>query len=111
MTTYDDMPAGRELDALVAEKIFGLCRWDGVPNAFHPKVVQWWQTEQPCNPPPYSTDIAAAWEIVEKLRLAIGPSYCGSGWYCTWMTGGAHGAIADSAPLAICRAALREVGV
>lgn len=54
------MDAGRKLDALVAEKVMGL------------KVIY---TTLDVNPPftshnakNYSTDISAAWEIVENLR-------------------------------------------
>ncbi len=42
------IPVGRELDAAVAERFMG---------------YDWCQS-----PPPYSTEIAAAWTVVEKLR-------------------------------------------
>lgn len=44
------MNPGRELDALIAEKVMGLSK---VGYALEP----------------YSTDIAAAWEVVEKMKL------------------------------------------
>ena len=50
------MKPGRELDALVAEKIFGF----EIPN---PGGM--WETA----PLPYSTSISAAWEVVEKMNL------------------------------------------
>lgn len=73
-----DLPAGRELDALVAEKVFGkvfppngryldepghLRYAGGVPGFNHlvNDVL-----------PKYSTDIAAAWEVVERLTAEWG---------------------------------------
>ena len=58
---HDDvlkMEAGREMDALVAEKVMGLSYilFDGTDP--HQEELT----------PHYSTDIAAAWEVVEKLR-------------------------------------------
>lgn len=63
------MNAGRELDALVAEKVMGWT-WDentawsptGSRNARVADGDLWWWL------PPYSTDIAAAWEVVERIR-------------------------------------------
>lgn len=67
--------AGRELDALVAEKVMG---W-----AFHPERDPMFQWEAPSphghwhpyrfEPSPYSSDIAAAWDVVEKMQA--------DGWY------------------------------
>lgn len=50
----DTMPAGRELDAIVAEKVMGARRYyaDEVMYAHNPH---------------YSTDIAAAWEIYKEM--------------------------------------------
>ena len=72
--TIDDMPAGREMDALVAEKVMGYehCKdpaeyW-GIPDA--PKDNKNWKHYSRIffgDPPKFSTDIAAAWEVVEKL--------------------------------------------
>lgn len=62
------MKAGRELDALVAEKVMGWKRHDLGPI----NGVRWVNkdgriidTEHPFT---YSTDIAAAWEVVEKME-------------------------------------------
>lgn len=70
------MTPGRELDALIAEKVFGwkleehcgLKRmvWKGPPDY----DVTWLE-----NPPAYSTSIADAWLVVEKLR-ELGFYYC-----------------------------------
>lgn len=60
------MPAGREMDALVAEHVMGLLN-------VHKYNGEWIHTR---NPIPfvgapiveyYSTDIAAAWEVVDKI--------------------------------------------
>ena len=101
------MKAGRELDVLIAEKVLGLKRsGDLFARAEWPKH--------------YSTDIAAAWEVVEKLgrhslRLYApcdeAPSWMAS--FCvygyrpfqdqTWK------GYADTAPHAISLAALKAV--
>ncbi len=88
----ENMPAGREMDALVAEKVMGWKWLIGVanlgsgpkyryldePHVWNPPRVEWdGKTEMPINHPcinteweypEYSADIAAAWEVVEKLR-------------------------------------------
>lgn len=106
----------RELDALVAEKVMGEqvrgtwiidgVRPDGIPN-------------RQCPVEHYSSDIAAAWEVVEKLdgewKLQ---GHEGLGWEAGFdsSTGGMDAvivsveAMADTAPLAICVAALKAVG-
>ena len=105
MTAIDEMPAGRELDALVAEKVMG---WDHYPSKH--EIV-----------PAYSTDIAAAWEVVEKMRsddwwaqiaqdnTDIWDAKLWRGepdrWFPTMETYGN----APTAPLAICRATLKTV--
>ncbi len=53
----------RELDAEVAEKVMGL-------KVAHPsplRFVQMGHTIHPNNVPRFSTDIAAAWMVVEKM--------------------------------------------
>jgi len=134
----DQMPAGRELDALVAEKVMGwtqvhrvdstgdLC---GVPSRGAPPSYLL---------PRYSTDIAAAWKVIEKLRqlqftvrlVAPNEQYGNSQQFSTvnsesrWTSFQADSlhfrevpyekrkevlfeTRASSAPLAICRAALK----
>ncbi len=65
---------------------------------------------------PYSTDISAAWEVVEKLKdnpdfadITITYPWCVALNY-NFETGWIKGE-ADTAPLAICRAALKALGV
>jgi len=103
-----NMPEGRELDALVAEKIFGITKkhWDFEFTLRH-----------------YSTDISAAWEVVEKMcdgdknkfmiyRFGFGPKKPKIRWRVSWGQGWENllsYCDAESAPLAICRAALLAV--
>lgn len=116
------MTPGRELDALVAEKVMGyrvLSRWDADGTIKH--LVDENQCEvDPPEFPHFSTDIAVAWEVLEKLRtdnaavhlLASSPALKGEGHFrcIVW----AHielcyDANAATAPHAICLAALRAV--
>ena len=118
------MKAGRELDALIAEKVMGweyhdwrtstafektkYCVICGCTKRLHAHVEidDFCGTEE--KPPHYSTQIADAWLVVEKLELTVGPEYTG-GWYAgiPWKTSAGK---APTAPLAICLAALEEVG-
>lgn len=110
------MNAGRDLDALVAEMALG-CR--GVvrlpefyscscPSRGHNNIGEWGSAVKD-----YSTDIAAAWAVVEKMPLEMSlerwPEFRNT-WRCSfermkeWVR-------ADTAPLAICLAALRACGI
>ena len=113
----EDLKPGRELDALIAEKIFG---WSLDPNRASDDIC-WlmppggWHVAK--SVPQYSTDIAAAMEVVEKLS-----EY---GWHFS-LTRTADGSVVaffhkdwfrrnekliETAPHAICLAALKAVGV
>lgn len=111
------MQAGRDLDALVAEKV--MKNPLGRPSF---EVAQKWFTDLPH----YSTDIAAAWEVVEELkgqcrlilrtsRLSISQSSvvsaafvdCGPLEEAQYMC---REAVLETAPHAICLAALKAVG-
>jgi hypothetical protein len=75
----DHLPAGRDLDELIAEKVMG---WIPGPCTGHTIELpggwgcdectaegQWgFQGHHTKLPRQYSTDIAAAWEVVEKLQ-------------------------------------------
>jgi len=133
----DEMQAGREMDALIAEKVMGLIL--DSDNPFMANIVVFEantgeNTGHTQNLPHYSTEMAAAWEVAEKmpmpLELAksyekvynVGPR----GWQVCWCpnemsqcegcnddcrcTSG-NDVWAESAPLAICRAALKILGV
>ena len=63
------LEAGRELDALVAEKVMGLLVTNhGTAKIIYGKVEVDGKEHVTFSPVrPYSTDIAAAWEVVEKM--------------------------------------------
>ena len=116
MTITDEMPAGQEMDMLIAEKVMnwkqlsnrlwhdddGNERWIDADKSF---------IHQPCWSP--STNIADAWEIMEGVSSFRLVYYRGK-WECTIIAWGAEGATghfaeADTGMLAICRAALKAV--
>jgi len=126
----DKMPAGREMDALIASRIFGLTI---MKDSLDGEVRAWRPTER-SNPPNffegvqvpflhYSTDIAAAWKVVEALRQGWQGHAAAcidiriSDWVkfpdCKVTIFGPDiakvKAEADSAPLAICRAVLKAM--
>jgi hypothetical protein len=123
MSTETEMQAGRELDALIAATFFGE-KWELYPKdsiarmggaLFAPLNVTGPDGKVKgllAGPLRYSTDIAAAWLVVEKMRernveVSV---YTFAGDWMAQITG-AMGALAreSSAPLAICRAALAAV--
>jgi hypothetical protein len=110
-----NMQAGYEMDLLVAEKLMGW-KW------FHYEEASYFRRNdvfdyviivdklrgQTCvfnnSLPKFSTEISAAWEVIEKLGLTdfsiekVGDHYC--------VNLVIESACAETAPLAICRAAL-----
>jgi hypothetical protein len=109
--------SNRAKDAEVAERVMGWRRieWEGgtTPMGRSSKNVLSLVLEEV---PHYSTDIAAAWQVVEHLftrglRLSLN-AFGGDPWWAEFADEGyEHGAQApaDTAPLAICRAALAAV--
>ena len=118
MTNANEMQAGLELDAMIAVEVM---KWyETFPKGACPHIKHWYATT-PCPHnahddawrgclPPFSTDIAAAWKVLEKLKsvglqIDVGTHY--SGWACgidnsttrLWSS-------APTAPIAICCAAL-----
>ena len=111
------MKAGRELDAEIAEKIMD---WGHVLDPLGTLTGQPLPKELPehwtSGIPHYSTDISAAWQVIERMRE--------QGWWYTltderfnghfaeFRRADEHGihhfhrVIAGTAPLAICKAAL-----
>lgn len=94
------MPAGPEMDALVAEKVMRYINWAfGVPR--------------------YSESLDAAWEVVERMKsrwgefsLKYGPylvrdAKLTDGWMLEPDNGSQFSGFGETAPLAICRAALK----
>ena len=108
--------AGRPLDALIADKVMRLYVDAHVMYAAHCPDTNCCDGEPI---PEYSTDIAAAWLVVETLQS--GPHYkfvhiavYDGQWSC-WTEHVAGDppiglCSADTAPLAICLAALKAVG-
>jgi hypothetical protein len=116
------MEAGRETDSWVAEKVMG---WKRVSHETH---GSWWirgiapdgQTLYATHTWSPSTDIAAAWQVVEKMESMGGHviisspgRWCESGgwWRVQVSAGKGRGAVCaeDTAPLAICKAVLLAV--
>lgn len=114
-----DLPAGGELDALIAERVFPGQRWqhddkcDATGSCWRcGGCLDWCPI-----PPPYSTDIAAAWLVVEKLQEQGVRMDILSDWHghrtcrVARKSESLYDALgwSETAPLAICRAALRAV--
>jgi hypothetical protein len=94
------MPAGRELDAIVAKAIGYVSlttHWNPIDNMYGTL-------------PHYSTDISAAWEVVEKLQqdFMFIDIFSTSDSYNVLVTNG-DAVNAEKAPEAICKAALIAV--
>lgn len=119
------MNAGRELDALVAEKVMG---WQWFPSSVNSEqlvlvpdqgavlLVRWGQMVTELVPP-YSTEIAAAWEVLERLRQPdyYEPSDGPWGRFIDNLNYNYKHSISrlmfDLSPFVICHAALKSVGV
>lgn len=105
------MKPGRELDTLIAEKIFG---WHLDEHNMWAIPGNTFLIYASCtNIPSYSTDISAAWEVVEKFkavtRLEKRFNDDTTKWFCELSLGIGEGcctAYAETAPHAICLAAL-----
>ena len=132
------MKPGRELDALIAEKIMG---WEfhnayaGERYLFPPHLIEFVQSSismksglmefVPPAPPYYSTDIKDAWKVIEEmesrkfiLRLQS-PAYMSYRWTALFQNkcisdddfiDRANSFHFNTAPLAICNAALMALG-
>lgn len=113
----DEMPAGHEMDILVTEKVIGCIpcnKWTPVlrPEAGWLKNCQCQACYPVGNPACYSTNIAAAWQVVERIITGTAwechLTHQFDGWDCLFTAPDkldAHG-VGNAAPLAICRAAL-----
>lgn len=131
MTDVDSMPAGRDLDEMIALGVFGWEREGWHPS--HPErgtmlvpgftdpmrnwCAQWDEHGRPDWLPKYSDDIALAWDVVMRLRdrgwtIWVGPSADnGPGWdvQAKKKTNFHERTTAETVPLAICRAAVKAV--
>jgi Phage ABA sandwich domain len=131
MNVWDTLPAGAELDMMVAEQVLGKKR-GRCPGAIEEtdggfvcdSCFRSWdfgeelKAEHDFVPDPYSTSITAAWALVERYQLHVGPGYSVehekwiagvSGW--TFEGIGDEDGRGDTAPVAICRAALEVARV
>lgn len=142
MTPVESLPAaGRDLDLAVTLAIFGpwdesRCRICGWSVVSHDTQGCWSDNcstrPQPAvradEPPPFSTDIAAAWRLVERLTPTFtlrrvdwamrdrgdGVTYMQenayhNGWWAVATEEGGEYSFAETAPHAICLAALKAV--
>ena len=132
----DEMPAGREMDALLAEKIMGYTLSElSLPAYPKYKLFDIESGEfsgYVKEVPHYSTDIADAWEVVKRMPIPFKLEKCWEkayqigpeGWSACWCTDAdcegcnensrctnGDDAWAETAPLAICRYALKVAGV
>jgi alkyl hydroperoxide reductase subunit AhpC len=105
------MKAGRELDALIAERVMG---WKVVYSDEPVVVSASFPYPFPFNP---STDISDAWQVVEKLQslgMTVHIIASKDGWYSVdvWVDGTLlYTSDAETAPLAIVKASLKAKGV
>lgn len=116
--TWGEM-SERERDALVAERVMGWVDFwpDGTTDMAYPPNEQVMGIEAERAPiPHYSTDIAAAWQVAEKLdhdyydvHIQNTPGL-GDEW-CVKLTGLEHSVCANTLPEAICLAALKAHGI
>ena len=103
------MTHGRELDCAIAEKVMGLpnVSWDHAIikpcYSYHDKAFM--------SIPNYSTDIADAWAVLLKLGDNYGLQVRGGEWIVFTGYHDFIAAEADTAPHAICMAALKSIGV
>jgi hypothetical protein len=114
------MNSGRELDLLVAEKVMGYAvrrPYDHNPLfiTVYPKDTNW-QDSEVKELPQYSTDISAAWEVVERMKekfhFKIDWDKNLKSWLVTISDGYSFWkAHEEAAPPAICLAALKAKGV
>ncbi len=116
-----NMPAGIDMDILIVTRVMGFMRLPppAMPALQKPTangIVELYDC------PRYSTDIAAAWEVVEEMKKRVIYKYpvcpnivyhhSDNLWWCEFFSGDwMRNASADTAPLAICRAGLLAVGV
>lgn len=108
----DQLPAGREMDLLVETLVL---RRQKVGHAVTCRNCA--EADEAYGLMPRSTNISAAWEVLEKLCAEIDntirlQAFPDIGWYIDlWVEreGGMIEACGDTAPLAICRAALKAM--
>lgn len=105
----ETMPAGRELDKLIAERVMGLTV-SGQGTDADPYWIDDHQDENGCWLGDYSTEIGWAWEVLERMRSHIGVNDDLWGAFVEQMNIAHDYTISDllahASPVSICRAAL-----
>ncbi len=110
----------RKIDALVAEKVMGLTVREDPEYLDEWEYVVPWKRGRPDQwdrVPLYSSSIAAAWEVVEKLKRELGDLLLrnqGAGWLANFYDeslGLYHAEHGETAPVAICLSALAAKGI
>jgi hypothetical protein len=104
----DALPAGREFDAVIAERAMGM-------RPAGERMMGWSDDAQWEPLPKYSTEIAAAWLLLEKFNLNVWQNqkpefdqFNGGRWNANYWDQFPYAlGKADTAPMAICRAALK----
>lgn len=108
------MDAGRELDALIALQAFRYTLdYEFADTLGAPTVRELRDQYDEWGLLPHcSTEMGDAWLVVEKFGIRHSPSiYQIARWYCNFLVDGRRiGSSGDTAPLAICRAALAACG-
>ena len=126
----DAIPAGKQMDALIGEKVFGISKWcaeDDDDVLCTCSMTPQGTIHERISLPKFSSDIATAWKVIEKIRK-IDKHWCPGvgwedmdglgepGWVCGFEYYGEReedfkefSAIAVTMPLAVCRAALKVV--
>lgn len=104
------MQVGRELDDLVAEKVMGyeIERFSFTYDGYSEESTIWLRAESKYNPVPFSTDISAAWKVVETYPDGVEILKCPDGYLCFIITDEEFKATGDTAQEAICKASLLE---
>lgn len=119
---WSTFPAGRSLDALVAERVMGckvirpngdrLLTLCGCPLGQHGTRLS---SEGPLGVPPYSTEIASAWEVVLEMRrrgmpLEVHAHDDADEWCVQFMADGwTEATCSGTFEHAVCRAALEAL--
>lgn len=122
MDDVDDMEAGTELDALIAEKVMGWTKY--VYEKEGTTHTEWTEarsvgTRYHADFHP-STDISTAWDVVEELARRgydlgrVGKEFGEGQYIAQFFHGKTYGqacehARGETAPLAICRAAFKAI--
>lgn len=120
-TVGEAMTVGRELDAMIAEKVMGWTNDDYGWLDDNGLIRGWAIAEGEPPLPNFSTQIAAAWLVIEKMKHFTlrrkGESWtveyrdCGNPMDHFVVDDCCASVTADTAPLAICLAAIKAVGV